>query len=58
MRIILSAVLGMGALVPAAASASTWTVDTTDDTTDAAVGDGICADTMGDCSLRAAIQVW
>ncbi|MEZ5167327.1 MAG: hypothetical protein R2695_12875 [Acidimicrobiales bacterium] len=31
-------------------------VDTTADTVDAVVGDGICADDAGDCSLRAAVM--
>jgi CSLREA domain-containing protein len=31
-------------------------VTTTADTRDATIGDGICADAIGDCSLRAAIQ--
>lgn len=31
-------------------------VDTTADTVDAALADGVCADSTGDCSLRAAIQ--
>ncbi len=33
-----------------------FTVDTTDDTIDAAVGDGVCADAAGNCSLRAAVM--
>lgn len=35
---------------------TTFTVDTNNDTTDADAGDGICADAVGDCSLRAAIE--
>jgi CSLREA domain-containing protein len=32
------------------------TVDSTDDAPDASVGDGTCADTLGRCTLRAAVQ--
>jgi len=40
----------------AAAEAATFTVNTTNDTADADVGDGICADINGNCSVRAAIM--
>lgn len=36
------------------AYAANFTVDTTNDTIDANLGDGICADAAGDCSLQAA----
>jgi len=36
--------------------AATFTVNTTDDTTDANPGDGACADSAGRCSLRAAVM--
>ncbi len=36
--------------------AASLTVNTTNDTHDASVGDGICADADGSCSLRAAIE--
>jgi hypothetical protein len=36
--------------------AATFTINTTDDTNDVALGGGICADSNGNCSLRAAIQ--
>ena len=36
-------------------NAATFTVNTTNDTIDANAGNGICADSVGDCSLRAAI---
>src|SRR5882762_374697 len=36
--------------------AATFTVNTTADTADAVPGDGICADSGGACSLRAAVQ--
>ena len=38
------------------ASAATYTVNTTDDTSDAGTGDGVCADGAAKCSLRAAIE--
>lgn len=45
------------ALVPAApATAATLTVTSTGDATDATAGDGICATTAGNCTLRAAIE--
>lgn len=50
--IAISAIL----LVAISASAQTIVVTTTADTPDANIGDGICADANGDCSLRAAIQ--
>jgi fibronectin-binding autotransporter adhesin len=46
----LVAYLGMGA------EASTLTVNKTSDTVDVNPGDGVCADSVGGCSLRAAIQ--
>lgn len=38
------------------ANAATFTVNSTGDGADAAVGDGVCADAAGACTLRAAIQ--
>lgn len=38
------------------AFAATFTVNTTNDTVDTAIGDGSCADATKQCSLRAAIQ--
>jgi CSLREA domain-containing protein len=38
------------------ANAITFTVNTTNDTADAVAGNGICADSIGNCSLRAAIS--
>ncbi|MCQ4166208.1 choice-of-anchor Q domain-containing protein [Tahibacter harae] len=38
------------------ATAATFAVDTTADTTDQTAGDGLCRDNSGRCSLRAAIQ--
>lgn len=37
-------------------SGTTFTVNTTGDGSDANVGDGICADSSGNCTLRAAIE--
>ena len=37
-------------------TASTFHVDTTADTVDTSIGDGVCADGAGRCSLRAAVQ--
>ena len=42
-------------LAASASYAATFNVDTTNDTQDVTPGDGICADSAGDCSLRAAI---
>jgi CSLREA domain-containing protein len=47
-------VLLMGA--PSSASAATFTVNSTVDSVDAAPGDGTCADSLGRCTLRAAIM--
>jgi CSLREA domain-containing protein len=59
-RLFLTAALlaaSVGALAPPpVAHAATFTVNTTADTDDAAKGDGICADSSGNCSLRAAIS--
>jgi|GEM_PF-1854385 len=38
------------------AQAVEFTVNTTDDTVDANIADGLCLDSMGECSLRAAIM--
>jgi predicted outer membrane repeat protein len=45
-------------VVPLAAPlyAATFTVDTTQDSIDAMPGDGLCADSLDRCSLRAAVQ--
>jgi len=40
----------------AGAEAAIFTVNTTNDTSDADLGDGLCADISGKCSLRAAIM--
>src|SRR5687768_2958870 len=46
----------LGSLVPGRAGAATWLVDATADAQDAAAGDGLCADALGRCTLRAAVQ--
>jgi CSLREA domain-containing protein len=38
------------------AFAASFTVDTTTDSVDASLGNGLCADSLGRCSLRAAIM--
>ncbi|MDT8386327.1 MAG: hypothetical protein RQ736_02350 [Thiogranum sp.] len=48
-------VLGV-CLVPGSASAVYFFVDSTEDSTDANPGDGICADTSANCTLRAAVM--
>ena len=47
--------IGFFVILVSSASAATFVVNTTNDTLDALAGDGICADTAGACSLRAAI---
>lgn len=42
--------------VPDCQEGTSFTVNTTDDTVDANPGDGLCADSQGHCSLRAAIM--
>ncbi|MGE5276881.1 MAG: IPT/TIG domain-containing protein [Acidobacteriota bacterium] len=50
-------VLLFGALSAAAAGLpTTFTVNSTNDKADKTIGDGVCADTDGNCTLRAAIQ--
>jgi CSLREA domain-containing protein len=46
---------GFLTLAASSAKAVTFTVNTTNDTVDATAGNGICADSIGNCSLRAAI---
>lgn len=49
-------VLGLLAAVPGRAFGATFTVTSTSNSADAAVGNGICAASDGSCTLRAAIQ--
>ncbi len=48
-------VLTIGLIIAVTASGATFNVTTTNDTLDANPGDGICADAVAVCSLRAAI---
>ncbi len=48
--------LTLGTALSAPALGVTFSVNTTNDTVDRLIGDGICADASGLCSLRAAIQ--
>jgi len=43
-------------VVPLTVQATNFTVTTTTDSTDAALGDGACDDGTGACSLRAALM--
>jgi CSLREA domain-containing protein len=49
------AVVGLGASATSAAVGVTFTVNSTGDADDANLGDGLCADATGRCTLRAAI---
>src|SRR5690349_21064499 len=53
--VLLGAVALLAGAAPAA-RATTFTVNSTADTADAAVGNGVCADSQSRCTLRAAIQ--
>jgi LPXTG-site transpeptidase (sortase) family protein len=53
LALVLSFFGGSPAVEPALAAS--FTVDTTNDTNDSNMGDGLCADLSGNCSLRAAI---
>lgn len=48
--------IGLISVAPAAAQGSGFDVRTNADTVDANIGDGVCADGAGMCSLRAAVQ--
>ncbi|GGA12676.1 hypothetical protein GCM10008018_67130 [Paenibacillus marchantiophytorum] len=52
--LLLLVAAGIGAV--SVASAATFTVNTTADTVDSNTGDGVCADSNSECSLRAAIM--
>lgn len=47
--------IALNLLLISISNAATFTVNTTNDTIDANAGNGICADSAGNCSLRAAI---
>src|SRR5262249_4471441 len=48
--------IGLAVLLPVAAQAAQFAVNSTADAVDAAPGDGTCATSTGVCTLRAAIQ--
>lgn len=56
LAVIIALSMSLAGLPAPVAQASTYTVDTTANTPDAAPGDGFCADSNADCSLRAAIE--
>ena len=51
-----SSILVIALASTSSVAAATFTVNSLGDTPDATVGDGICADSSGTCTLRAAIQ--
>ena len=54
--LLAAAGLAAGTLTACEPAAATFTVTTTADLTDANIGDGVCAPSAGECSLRAAVQ--
>lgn len=54
--IVLAALAGLCLGAPHAASAATYTVNSSADAPDADTADGVCADSAGRCTLRAAIM--
>ncbi|MEM2126140.1 MAG: VCBS repeat-containing protein [Candidatus Methanosuratincola sp.] len=58
MKVLLTVLLSLCSLfmLTGVALTATFTVNTTNDTVDVVVGDGNCADSNGECSLRAAIM--
>src|SRR5215813_14882070 len=55
-RVLIGAILFIGAWLGARAQAATFTVNSTLDAVDAHPGDGVCATVTNVCTLRAAIQ--
>ncbi len=55
-KLLLTLALAVLMWFAGSAVAATFTVNTTADTPDARPGDGVCADSSGNCSLRAAIM--
>lgn len=53
---VLAAAIALALAVPGYASAATFTVNSTADSVDATPGDGVCADSSGACTLRAAVM--
>ncbi|MCL4541670.1 MAG: CSLREA domain-containing protein, partial [Chloroflexi bacterium] len=61
LRLVVSGTLALGLLglvstATVTAMSTTFTVDSTADTHDATPGDGVCADSQGNCTLRAALE--
>lgn len=54
--LVLAVVFAVHFQTPATRAATTFTVDSLGDTSDCFIGNGICADLAGDCTLRAAIE--
>jgi predicted outer membrane repeat protein len=54
--LVVAALLAAAGAMVGRAAAATFPVDTTLDTSDVFPGDGICADVLANCSLRAAIE--
>jgi len=54
--IFITTVLGLLVATPQLANAATFTVNSTVDSVDASPGNGTCADSLGRCTLRAAIM--
>src|SRR6266850_5400046 len=54
--LLITAIMGLIMATPSTASAATFTVNSTVDSVDALPGDGICADSLLRCTLRAAIM--
>lgn len=54
-RIAALLVLAAALCAPASASASIWVVNSTGDTPDESLSDGVCSDFQGQCTLRAAL---
>jgi CSLREA domain-containing protein len=54
--LVVALVFAILSQTPATHAATTFTVDSLGDTSDGLIGNGICADLGGDCTLRAAIE--
>src|SRR5260221_9554250 len=54
--VITAALLASALGAASSADAATFTVNTTADTPDASAGNGVCSDSGGNCSLRAAVM--
>jgi CSLREA domain-containing protein len=54
--VVVAGLLAVAGLPSGSAAAASFAVNSTADTVDAAPGDGVCGDTAGTCTLRAAIM--